>query len=712
MDTIKAEIGDKDISDIMNETTYMSGTELEVTDINQVRKETIDSCQVRLRTDCVKTVDIDASYFAEKIDKNVVKIEIADNEMFDVMSKNANMCDTKFKVRGINSVGNEILESHKVRKTTDGMKHMIIDVSQVRQAKPRTRKPLKRNYSCKICQEIFDNVSDFRKHKQYGCSIIICKVCKKEFHGPDFLKHIRNGCSNTRIKMNKNNHTVYSSVVSKNSDIQNVANKYYKSATNITDLYATDQEHPQVNTNVKHLRTLSDLIVNEKVDSTDHSEKKADITDVSHEIVDSPDVKSENVDINDANVLAVTSVANETSDKWDVGNEIGITSEILASSDSIEEVCTIATSDLEEVDHKIVSCKFDECDKVFNEANVIIVKPEGKYISFDCSVCGEKFSRGQFLKSHLLWHINQYPRSICKKGVRASNEKSACKGKHSHFECCLCDEIFCDEPVLKNHLLDHEEIRNREACYVCSIPLSWHTHKELNEHLKLQIEVWTGESDDSNIFLASKGLLTHQLSSIIKPQMSANKFRCEICWKEFMSLRGYKDHKQAHQKAKSFDCNICKISFTRLCNLTRHKACIHNEYLPKKYVCPACGKAFSRISVFNLHLITHSKNKLHLCEICGLTFKHSSTLHLHRRRHSAGAYFKCDMCNKLIQSYIHLKRHIQAHIGYEWETLHKCPHPHCSKRFTTKAQIRDHVNLHAGIRPYVCDVSPLRKNQI
>ena len=128
MDTIKAEIGDKDISDIMNETTYMSGTELEVTDINQVRKETIDSCQVRLRTDCVKTVDIDASYSAEKIDKNVVKIEIADNEMFDVMSKNAYMCDTKFKVRGINSVGNEIL-SQCMRFPT---------IWYVRPAKPQT----------------------------------------------------------------------------------------------------------------------------------------------------------------------------------------------------------------------------------------------------------------------------------------------------------------------------------------------------------------------------------------------------------------------------------------------------------------------------------------------------------------------------------------------------------------------------------------------
>ena len=814
---VKAEIVDKERCDVMNKTTNMSGTKLEVTNINPDGTESLQSRQVREETGDRINMDIDSNDFTKEIDASVVKTEIMDREMVDVIDKNDFMSDTKLEETDIMSVasnsaslipiGNETFESRKVRKKTDAVNKMIIDASyypgnisnvvsnakeeQVNQTKPMKKKP-ERKYTCKICQDEFDNVSDFLKHKRNGCrickickkefdvsdflkhirkgcsntsieisendhkkysespiqkeankflksssniayikppyrkhiqvnstaknlqnlsdlivneiidnsgtgqkkvgmgvvktkivykeicdvskptnmfdtmldvtdnslvgnetlesrevrkqtdnlknmvieasdssekiseialntgvaqvnqdkpvkmkpktkysicnmwkekcdkvsdslkdnkcSIHVCKICKKAFDVSDFLTHVRKGCSNTRIKMNEIDNAEHSSVVSLNSVMQEAANICYNSSTNITNINSTYQNQPQVNNNVKHLQILPDCIEKGNSDSSDHREKEEDITYASHEEVDNLDIGSVNVAYNDANVTDIKSVSNETSDTCDVRNETDMTTEMLVVSNSPVEVCTIATS------------AFDNCDKVFDEGNVIILKPKGKYISFDCSVCDKKFSNGLVLKKHLQWHKNGNPRLICKNAVEVNTQKRVSKRKHLHL----------------------------------------------------------------------------------------------------------------HQKRKYFECNICKVSFARLYSLTEHRAHIHNEYLPKSFVCPTCGKMCSRKDNFKAHLNTHSKNKLHLCEICGRIFKHYVSLYVHKRKHSGYTYFKCDTCNRFITTYPALKKHIQMHVGYDWDNLPKCPH--CSKRFTTKSAIRDHLNIHTGARPHICVV--------
>ena len=545
----------------------------------------------------------------KKVGMGVVKTKIVYKEICDV-SKPTNMFDTMLDVTDNSSVGHETLESREVRKQTDNVKNTVIEASdttekiseiapntgveQVNQDKPVKMKPKTKYSICNMWKEKCDKVSDSLKDNK--CSIHVCKICKKAFDVSDFLKHVRNGCSNTRIKMNENDNAEHSSVVSENSDIQEVANMCHNFSTNSNYVNATYQNQPRLNNTAKHLQFLPDCIEKRSSDSSDYyqsspfqnnlvkfanvREKEEDITYTSHEEVDNLDIGSVNVADNDANVTDIKSVSNETSDTCDVRNETGMTNEILVGSNSPEEVCTIAASE------------FDNCDKVFDEGNVIILKPKGKYISFDCSVCDKKLSNGLVLKKHLQWHKNGNgnPVPICKNSVEVKTQKRVFKRKHLHL----------------------------------------------------------------------------------------------------------------HQKRKYFECNICKVSFARLCSLKEHRAHIHNEYLPKNFECPTCGKTCSRKDNFKAHLNTHSKNKLHLCEICGRIFKHYVSLYVHKRKHSGYTYFKCDTCNRFITTYPALKKHIQMHVGYDWGNLPKCPH--CSKRFTTKSAIRDHLNIHTGARPHICVV--------
>ena len=666
---VKTEMVDKEISTVMNKTAYISDKKLEVTDANSFGNETLESRQVRNKTGGLTNMVIGASDSTKKMDMFVVKIEIIDKEVCDVMKINNSMSNTDLEVTEINLVENKTLELRKERKKIFATSKIIIDASsapenickvasedveeQGNQAKSVKKKPKKNFHICKTCWKAFDNISDF-------------------------LEHTRIGCSFTRIKINENNHVV----VRKNSVFQKEANKFHKSSTNIADINATNTIHPQVNTDVKHLQTLSDLVVIEKVDGSDHKVKKEDMTDAGyevvdtcsldvrsdhvdintayctdtisvsnetsythdvrnktgmtdgilvgtastekvcridtsnlketdkkgvpcefdysykvfdeanvimvkpkgnyisfdcsvcdkklsngialkkhllcHEVVDSLDVRSDPVDTNNAyctDIISVSNVSNETSYTHDVRNEIGMTDEILVGTASTEKVCKIATSNLEETDKKGVPSEFDYCEKIFDETNVIMVKPKGNYVSFDCSVCGKKISNGIALKKHLLCHKRINSRSIGKEREEANTRKCVVKRKDWHFGCCLCGKLFCGGQVLKKHLLDHEEIRKRKKCYTCFTPLASHSPKNLNEHLKAQVKVLSHENKHSSIFNRSAGK-THQMGLIGKPPVSNKNLKCGIKGKRIVSQRGYRDPWQEHKTEVTFECNI------------------------------------------------------------------------------------------------------------------------------------------------------------
>lgn len=53
--------------------------------------------------------------------------------------------------------------------------------------------------------------------------------------------------------------------------------------------------------------------------------------------------------------------------------------------------------------------------------------------------------------------------------------------------------------------------------------------------------------------------------------------------------------------------------------------------------------------------------------------------------------------------------HVQIHVSME-ERKHQCPT--CKKRFLRKAHLNVHLRIHAGIRPYKCDICNFSFTQI
>ncbi|EPY50312.1 RNA polymerase III transcription factor tfiiia [Schizosaccharomyces cryophilus OY26] len=124
------------------------------------------------------------------------------------------------------------------------------------------------------------------------------------------------------------------------------------------------------------------------------------------------------------------------------------------------------------------------------------------------------------------------------------------------------------------------------------------------------------------------------------------------------------------------------------------------------YACPyeECDKQYSRPSLLEQHLRTHSNERPYVCQHpgCEKSFFRSSHLKSHQRFHTRIKPFTCtyEGCSSSFYTLQHLLRH---------EVIHKKPKPYvctwegCSQRFVKHQQLRLHIaNEHTHASPFPC----------
>lgn len=80
-----------------------------------------------------------------------------------------------------------------------------------------------------------------------------------------------------------------------------------------------------------------------------------------------------------------------------------------------------------------------------------------------------------------------------------------------------------------------------------------------------------------------------------------------------------------------YSCDICKKSFTRNTNLTKHKR-THSENT-KSFKCSLCPKAFYSNSELSRHLEIHMDRKAMFCKYCNQAFTQRDKLDVHLKTH-------------------------------------------------------------------------------
>ena len=143
------------------------------------------------------------------------------------------------------------------------------------------------------------------------------------------------------------------------------------------------------------------------------------------------------------------------------------------------------------------------------------------------------------------------------------------------------------------------------------------------------------------------------------------EYRCtwdgSSCAKAFMTESELKTHQTIHSGNLPFQCNLCGHRFVKMKSLNSHKK-VHLGIKP--HGCAVCDKAFIRKDQLQVHMSVHSKEKSFLCVTCGTSYTRQTHLIEHNKRvHIGEKRFSCKDCDKSFFSPQQLKRHIRVHNG-------------------------------------------------
>jgi uncharacterized Zn-finger protein len=343
-----------------------------------------------------------------------------------------------------------------------------------------------------------------------------------------------------------------------------------------------------------------------------------------------------------------------------------------------------------------------------------MVRPEKQFLCLQpqkCTIvgCGRELANAASLRSHMRTHTKEQPFScgICKKRFSQVTPSVTCQRRCAGEDpphACLhdgCTFTTWEPGKLTLHAKIHTSTPVERAVFQCTAAgcdKAYGTQQALGHHVARMHPVPGEEApfhcnhEDCMYSTAlSRDLKRHSVRHA-PATIPCTVEGCSRMFKDSGNLRGHII--RAHLHAKDYHCEDCDSAFVTQQELGRHVQQLHSGERPFACDREGCEKVFVSSGKLLAHTRAHLGTRAHPCPVYGCDLSFTQPGHLNRHIddvHRKDKPFQCHICPNAFSRKYTLDDHVRLHTG---ETPFVCDVPGCDAAFPQLSGLNGHARGH------------------